>query len=731
MNRHKIVSVFFLIVSVVLLYSSCHILPSSIKVTSSSDTIEKYGLLTIYIDLKSTFTNPYDPEGIRVDAVITAPDSSMLILPCFYKSGESGQSNWEARYTPMQTGKHTWYIQVIFRSTGQEGVEDHTDTLVSKQFEVNVTESDNDGFLRLNPGSNYTLLFDSGKPFRGLGLNICWEFEPKWGDEKIYTYDVFLDTLAKYKGNFYRVWMCPWNLPLEWTKVISYTKLTDEYRNWDSTYFHSDGLTLVSEKTEYTEDDLERIIIPSNSNESIIYNLKNIKNFKLKLFYKNSISVDDFTFLYSSDNKTYKPIDKVEFSQTWNTYKDWHRIFIASLGELPEGTHYLKIEFHWKQAEPAYLAGIVIGYDEPASVLDAPGLGKYYQKTADRLDEILDLGKEKGMYMMLAHDYHGIFKPKLDRWGSNDEWRRNPYNAENGGPCETPTDFFTNPEAKRYYKNRLRYMVARWGYSTNLAVWEFWNEVDNVMDWQEVPAEAIVNWHREMAGYLKQLDPYGHLVSTSVVRRKVPGLWDIKSLDFTQHHNYGPTNDMHESILEYTGKFNKPDVVGEFSLGWKGPGKDYPVELYEGEFHRGMWRGLFSPTPIVPLSWWWEWHYEQGHYFHFEPLADFISLMDSSNDSVIRNISVTSNSTKIETLALQANNQLFFWLFNDDKLGRKNLILSIGGIEDGRYLIKKFDTWKGELSKGIETEIVNSQLLLEGIDIAGGTDIALYLQPIE
>jgi len=45
--------------------------------------------------------------------------------------------------------------------------------------------------------------------------------------------------------------------------------------------------------------------------------------------------------------------------------------------------------------------------------------------------------------------------------------------------------------------------------------------------------------------------------------------------------------------------------------------------------------------------------------------------------------------------------------------------------------IEKFDTWKGKLSEGIETEIVNGLLLLEGIDIAGGNDIALYLQSIE
>lgn len=39
------------------------------------------------------------------------------------------------------------------------------------------------------------------------------------------------------------------------------------------------------------------------------------------------------------------------------------------------------------------------------------------------------------------------------------------------------TDFFTNAEAIADYKNRLRYLVARYAYSTSVFAWEFFNEV--------------------------------------------------------------------------------------------------------------------------------------------------------------------------------------------------------------------------------------------------------------
>jgi len=608
MNKSKLT---LLLLSLNLILISCTMPDSSdILVQPASTSIEQFGTLFIDINLKQPFQNPYDSEDIRVDAIINTLNGEFLTLPCFYKTGTSEKSEWEARFTAMQPGSHSYYIQAI----------SHQDTLYSKPHQLDVKPSDRDGFLRLNPNSLYSFIFDSGKRFRGVGMNLGWEMQSEWK----HPYETYFEELEKNHANFIRTWMCPWNLPLEWTKVLNYKTFADELENWDKTFSHSAGLVLNTDKTKFTEDDTNRVTIQSDSTETIVYHLNYIRRFKIKLFYQKQLSTDRIKCYSSTDNKSYSPLD-IEFSQTWNTYEDWHRIFIAYISDLPDGINYLKIEFLNNQQGSLHIANVLIEHGQPTDNLDAPGLGRYYQKTANRLDEIIRLAEEKGIYIMLTIDYHGIFKSYIDRWASNAEWRTNPYNAANGGPCQTQQDFFTNDEAKKIYKNKLRYLVARWGYSTHLAVWEFWNEIDNVMEWQNVSATAIANWHQEMADYLKQVDPYKHLVSTSVANREVTGLWDIKNLDFTQHHNYGPTANMRESILKYVERFNKPDVVGEFALGWKGPGKDYPVELYEGEMHNGIWRGMFSPTPILPLTWWWEWHYYQKHYYHFKTAADFLA----------------------------------------------------------------------------------------------------------
>jgi endo-1,4-beta-mannosidase len=107
-------------------------------------------------------------------------------------------------------------------------------------------------------------------------------------------------------------------------------------------------------------------------------------------------------------------------------------------------------------------------------------------------------------------------------------WVSNPYNAKNGGPCARPADFWTNPEARRLYQKRLRYLIARWGYSPNLFAWEFWNEVP------ETPATAA--WVAEMAAYLKRHDPNRHLVSTTYGDSAT---WKCPDVDFPMTHMYG------------------------------------------------------------------------------------------------------------------------------------------------------------------------------------------------
>ena len=93
------------------------------------------------------------------------------------------------------------------------------------------------------------------------------------------------------------------------------------------------------------------------------------------------------------------------------------------------------------------------------------GLGRYSPGNAWRLDEVVRLARENGVYLMFCLGTYGEFTE--GGYFNEGCWVSNPYNAKNGGPCARPADFWTSPEARRIYQKRLRYLIARWGYSPN------------------------------------------------------------------------------------------------------------------------------------------------------------------------------------------------------------------------------------------------------------------------
>src|SRR3712207_803358 len=128
-------------------------------------------------------------------------------------------------------------------------------------------------------------------------------------------------------------------------------------------------------------------------------------------------------------------------------------------------------------------------------------------------------------------------------------WLQNPYNRANGGPLASPQQFFTDERARRLFRQKLRYAVARWGYSTHLMAWEFWNEVDLT---DQYASTAVRDWHAVMSRHLRELDPWDHLQSTSYARSEGDAAVDgLRELDFVQTHRYGPL-DMAADLPEWS-----------------------------------------------------------------------------------------------------------------------------------------------------------------------------------
>ena len=210
------------------------------------------------------------------------------------------------------------------------------------------------------------------------------------------------------------------------------------------------------------------------------------------------------------------------------------------------------------------------------------GPGAYDTSAAARLDRIVQQAETINLRLIICIEQHGNLQGERSEIAL---WKSNPYNAVNGGPCATPADFFTNPEALRLFRNRLRYLVARWGYSSSVMAWELFNEVEFAdYGWGgfEARREQVTAWHREMARYLRERDPWHHLVATSSDIELQRRLLDEEALDMIQIHLYDRQDvaaRLAEKCAELARVAGAPLLVGEF-----GQSREYagPALVTEG-----------------------------------------------------------------------------------------------------------------------------------------------------
>ncbi|MGZ3891688.1 MAG: DUF5060 domain-containing protein, partial [Mucilaginibacter sp.] len=512
--------------------------------------VKEYQKAEWNINISAAFTNPYDQHDISLDLVMTSPSGKPVVLPCYFESDDNNSSLWKARFAPQEVGKYAYYF--LLKSKGAE--------MKSAKGSFKSMADDKKGFLHKN--NLWTFKFDNGELFRGIGENVGWESRSFEKDK--WTYDYLLPKLSNNGANFFRTWMCYWNLPLEWKKVGQ----TKRYGNSDAYY--------------------------------------------------------------------------------------------------------------------------------------NPGAIK-------RMDELVDLTDSLHLYFMLTMDWHGHL---IDNGG----WKNSNYNVVNGGPAKTPTEYFTSQQARAMYKNKLRYIVARWGYSTSIAAFEFFNEIDNAAfngaDSVLIPHHYITEWHDEMSRYLKDIDPYGHLVTTSVSHRDITGLNSIAYIDFNQKHIYKHTEKIPGIYQGYINMFGRPYVVGEFGYRWEDDDPKYAKEA-DYDYKRGLWYGMFSPCPILPMSWWWELFDNQNMELYFKGVRHISDEMLKAGKGSFEQFAVSSGN--IESHGVRCGNKYFIYLLNNTD-GVISTSISFN-VNEKNYSMEYFDPNDLSTKLGAKVVVANQKVTIKGITL--------------
>ena len=141
-------------------------------------------------------------------------------------------------------------------------------------------------------------------------------------------------------------------------------------------------------------------------------------------------------------------------------------------------------------------------------------------------------------------------------------------------------------------------------------------------------------------------------------------MWDLEHMDLNQKHIYKRTTSMRPETIEAAYKHKKPFVIGEFGYEWDW-NLNFSTMAVEKvyDYKRGLWYGMFTPTPILPMSWWWEFFDDRGITPYFNGVRDINDQMLAAGNGNFDTVSVRADM--VEAYAVKCGENYYVYLLND------------------------------------------------------------------
>ena len=238
--------------------------------------------------------------------------------------------------------------------------------------------------------------------------------------------------------------------------------------------------------------------------------------------------------------------------------------------------------------------------------------GQLSLPNARNWDAIVAAADQAGIHFQMTLQHHGQYSStNISKTDPN--WEQNPYNTANGGFLSASTNFFTDLEARSLTKRKLRYIVARWGYSPSILAFELFNEVQFTDAAQLNMWNIIEAWHNEMAQFIRANDVYHHLITSSSDLTKP--IWD--QTDYYQHHDY--PSDLITGIRDAQDITSSQPVAPDFSGEC---GIDFTPHV---GISPPVWAGLMAAQSGGAQPWYWDTIDPDNDYYLIQAAADFVT----------------------------------------------------------------------------------------------------------
>ena len=145
----------------------------SIQCKDFQPQVEQFDLMAIPLNLSATFSNPFDPKQINVQAVIETPSGKKEKVSAFFHQDftpvEIGSEEeillpkagnpWSFYYRPMETGTYKFHVIA----------EDNSGIRRTPDQKFDVKASGKRGFLRVSKSDPRYFEFDNGESYFGIG----------------------------------------------------------------------------------------------------------------------------------------------------------------------------------------------------------------------------------------------------------------------------------------------------------------------------------------------------------------------------------------------------------------------------------------------------------------------------------------------------------------------------------------------------------------------------------
>ena len=383
------------------------------------------------------------------------------------------------------------------------------------------------------------------------------------------------------------------------------------------------------------------------------------------------------------------------------------------------------------------------------------GLGRYNLENAWRFDYLLEQAAARGIYVQACLTNHGqiTLERNIDR-----QWDSNPLNAARGegGPLHNAADFYTHAGARKLFRQRLRYIVARWGYSPHLMAWALFSEMEfTAAYWRGANARndnrgwarspAVANWVGEMATALKRIDPWKHLVTTHFSHPwRGFDIWSRPELDLVQSNAYSAFGQLggdfkHPGLADraidryyhgYMKRYDRPVLIAEYGGHWM----RNPAATLDAELHAGTWTSLTSHIAGCTGFWWWLHVHYTNRYTHYRAAARFMAGEDRRGQDLRQaGLPVHSPHGHLIARALKNDRTATVWVYHPPIVRSLDRARNIEGarlhmpdMAEGRYRIEFWNTTTGDVIARTEAATDGRTLRIELPTVPG--DLAVKVK---